>query len=241
MNKTCRSVGVLLLLIVTFAWAQPEREFNGTFRYMADAAVFERCDGLSWSVAMQAGYLELERRYLQQASGGDAVFVRLQGRLVMQPDMADRLTEQLEVTKVLELDPNRGTDGCTAQASAYQPALHEGYWQLTALTGFDKDVAEVERIPTLRFSREDAGWQLSGDAACNHLSAPYLTRGERILVGNVTMTQMACVGERAVLEAAFVQVLMRVDSYDIVGDDLILFVDGQRLARLRFSPENPSP
>lgn len=236
-----RLLMAMLLMMTAFASAQPVREFTGTFRYFADAAVFESCEGASWPVAMQSRYLALERRYLQQASGGEAVFVRVQGRLVVLPNMEDRATEFLEVTQVLEFDPARGADGCTAQAPRYPPVLHEGHWQLTELTGFDKDLADFERVPYLRFSHEEGVWRVSAYAGCNQLNAPYLTQAERILVGSVVMTQRACVGEQGALEAAFVRVLTRADSHNIAAENLILLEDGQPLARFRFNPQVPSP
>jgi len=260
-NKICKHVGVklltarlltarlltvilltvILLMMTVFASAQPVREFVGTFRYFADAAVFESCEGASWPVAMQGGYLALERLYLQQASGGEAVFVRVQGRLVVLPNMEDRPTEFLEVTQVLEFDPTRSADGCTVQVPRYQPVLHEGHWQLTELTGFDKNLADFERVPYLRFSHEEGVWRVSAYAGCNQLSAPYVTQAERLLIGSVVMTQRACVGEQGALEAAFVRVLMRADGHNIVGENLILVEDGQPLARFRFNPKTPSP
>jgi uncharacterized lipoprotein NlpE involved in copper resistance len=46
----------------------PGEDFlRGLFTYMADAALFEDCDsGRRYPVAMEAGYLELERYYLEQ-------------------------------------------------------------------------------------------------------------------------------------------------------------------------------
>ncbi len=48
----------------------PGEEFlRGLFTYMADAALFEDCaTGRRYPVAMEAGYLELERAYLEQRS-----------------------------------------------------------------------------------------------------------------------------------------------------------------------------
>lgn len=229
----------MLLLMATFAWAQPMREFSGTFRYMADAAVFESCDGVSLPVAMQASYIDLERLYLQTASGGEAVFVRVQGRLVVLPNMEDRPEEFLEVTEVLEFDPTGNLAAC--EEARVQPALHEGHWRLTELTGFDKDLANFERLPYLMFRREDEVWHVGGYAGCNRLSAPYLTRGRRLLIGDMAMTKRACFGERETLEAAFMGVLAKADQHNIDGQDLTLFEDGGILARFTFSPEQPSP
>lgn len=229
---------VIVLLMVTFAWAQPVREFSGTFRYMADAAVFESCDGVSRPVAMQAGYLDLERRYLQTASGGEAVFVRLRGRLVVLPNMEDRPEEFVEVIEVLELDPTQDLAACRAR---FQPDLHEGYWRLTEIVGFEKDFTRFERLPYVTFRREDGVWRVSGYAGCNGISALYLTRDMQLLVGNLVLTEMACLGEQGALEAAFIGVLAKVDSHTIDGQDLTLFEDDTTLARFTFSPDQPSP
>lgn len=238
-KRMCRVCGLVVLLITGVASGQSLREFRGTFRYMADAATFESCGGLSWPVAMQAGYLALERRYLQQASGGDAVFVRVQGRLLVQPNMEGRPREFLEVTEVLELLPNRGSNACASLGvMSAQPALYEGHWQLSGLTGVL--LTDVARLPYLMFRRDGGALQMRGYAGCNQVRAPYVTQGQQLLIGNMATTKMACFGKQGQLEGALLRVLTDANAFDISGQTLTLLAGDEALARFIFQRETPS-
>jgi len=61
----------------------------GLFTYMADAALFEDCvSGHRYPVAMEAGYIELERAYLEQrAAPGAPLLVRFHGGIEPRPPM----------------------------------------------------------------------------------------------------------------------------------------------------------
>jgi len=70
--------------------ATPDEErMYGLFVYMADAAVFEGCSsGRRYPVAMEAGYLELERAYLEQRTQpGEPLLVIIRARVEKRPPM----------------------------------------------------------------------------------------------------------------------------------------------------------
>ena len=62
---------------------------HGLFTYMADAAFFEDCvSGHRYPVAMEAGYIELERAYLEhRAAPGSPLLVRFHGSIEPRPPM----------------------------------------------------------------------------------------------------------------------------------------------------------
>jgi hypothetical protein len=64
-------------------------KMRGLFTYMADAAAFSDCDtGARLPVAMEAGYLELERGYLEARSEpGAPLLVTFEGRVELRPSM----------------------------------------------------------------------------------------------------------------------------------------------------------
>ena len=66
-----------------------EERMYGLFTYMADAALFEDCSsGRRYPVAMEAGYLELERAYLeQQAQPGEPLLVIILAGVEKRPPM----------------------------------------------------------------------------------------------------------------------------------------------------------
>jgi len=233
-TRRTRVCGVFLLVLLSVAWAQPVREFRGTFRYFADAAIFESCGGLSWPVAMQAEYLVLERRYLQADVAGQAVFVHIRGQLVLRANMEGRTEEFMEVVEVLEVDANRSS--CTSQA--INPVLYEGAWQLSSLPGFT--LTAVSRVPYVLFRREDNAWQVRGYAGCNRVRAPYVTQGRQLLFGDMAMTKMACFGAQGRLEGAFLRVLTDTNAFDVSGQTLTLLEGEDVLARFTFRREAPA-
>jgi len=62
---------------------------HGLFSYMADAALFEDCvSGHRYPVAMEAGYIDLERAYLEQRTApGAPLLVTFHGRVEPRPPM----------------------------------------------------------------------------------------------------------------------------------------------------------
>ena len=66
-----------------------EDQMRGLFTYMADAALFEDCvSGHRSPVAMEAGYLELERAYLElRREPGAPLLVTIQGSIEPRPPM----------------------------------------------------------------------------------------------------------------------------------------------------------
>ena len=66
-----------------------EERMYGLFTYMADAALFEDCSsGRRYPVAMEAGYLELERAYLEQRTQpGAPLLVLIRARVEKRPPM----------------------------------------------------------------------------------------------------------------------------------------------------------
>lgn len=69
--------------------APGEELMRGLFAYMADAALFEDCaDGSRYPVAMEAGYLELERAYLEQRTEpGAPLLVLIRAGVEKRPPM----------------------------------------------------------------------------------------------------------------------------------------------------------
>ncbi len=69
--------------------APDEEVMQGLFTYMADAAVFVDCaSGRRYPVAMEAGYLELERAYLEQRTQpGAPLLVLIRAGVEKRPPM----------------------------------------------------------------------------------------------------------------------------------------------------------
>lgn len=114
-----------------------------------------------------------------------------------------------------------------AQASFNAKALIGSPWQLQRIVHADGtiDWAGAEQPSTLEFG--DDG-RVGGHAACNRFFADYeLADAGKLTFGHAGATLMAC--SDAGLAQAFLQLLDKVQSYAITGDQLRLFADDATL------------
>lgn len=192
----------------------------GQFAYLADAPRFTECfSGISLPVAMEEGYRELERNYLDSgaAAGGDVV-TALTGRFETRPVMDGAGDEPvLVVEQFTGLLPQTN-----CQAARPQVPLEESYWRLLVLD--DRLVGDAGfREPHLRF----AAGQVAGATGCNALSGTYTRDGPVLRFGaSVVTTMIGCPEPLASLERAFVHALgetsrfrLRVDRLDLLGPE----------------------
>jgi len=199
-------------------------ELTGMFRYMADAALFRDCgNGLSFPVAMEGAYIDLERAYLDQPhAAGAELMVRLRGRYLERPAMeGDRNQVHLVVDRFEGVEAG----ACVASARA---SLTNTWWRLTAIGGHPVAVAVDQREPHMVLNGKDG--QVRGNGGCNNFFGSYETMDHSIHFSNVGSTRMACSsGEDT--ERAFLTALVQADRYQISGEVLELFDGGQSLAR----------
>ena len=199
---------------------------RGMFRYLADAALFRDCrDGKSYPVAMEGGYLELERAYLDSGiEGGTEVLVWLEGRYLERPPMEGNISEiNLIVDKLHHLDP---TKTCTPDVSA---TLTGTYWKLLELGGTAVSVPEGGREPHLILAGNDS--RLRGHGGCNSFFGQFDHDGDSLRFSAIGSTMMAC-PEGMEAEDAFLQALQGVNRFGISGLFLTLYRDDQPLVRL---------
>ena len=113
-------------------------------------------------------------------------------------------------------------------------ALESASWRLASLPGHAPAVlAALERGMTARF---EAG-RVTGFAGCNTFTGPYTLKGNRLTVGALAGTMMACPEPAMSLERAFHAALTGTFSYTIAGARLSLTSDSG--ARLAFDKEAP--
>lgn len=120
-------------------------------------------------------------------------------------------------------------------AGGNPPATLEGAaWRLKELPGPQSAaLARLTRPVTLRF---ESG-RLSGFSGCNSFSGSYRLDGDRLNIGPVASTQMACPEPGASVEQAFHAGLAGTLLYQIEGEALSLTSDSG--ATLRFQQEPP--
>jgi heat shock protein HslJ len=104
------------------------------------------------------------------------------------------------------------------------------YWKLTELG--DTPIAEVTepREPHLRLATEES--RATGSTGCNSFSGPYQLDGDRLRLGPLAMTRMACLDEALNRqEQDYVRALEATDRFAISNGQLVLYEDRRAVAR----------
>jgi heat shock protein HslJ len=87
-------------------------------------------------------------------------------------------------------------------------------------------LAGLETFPKLEkdaFIQFDvANSRYFGNAGCNNFNGSYKIDGNKISLGATAMTKMFCGGEGMKVEDIFAKILHKIDSYQIIGDHLVL-------------------
>lgn len=106
-------------------------------------------------------------------------------------------------------------------ADAAEPAesLENTYWKLMSLGGDSVTVAPGQGEPHLIFN--SATGRVAGSGGCNQLGGTYELDGDRLSLGSVIATLMAC-PEGMETEKAFLEALQRVQGWRITGRQLDL-------------------
>jgi heat shock protein HslJ len=107
-------------------------------------------------------------------------------------------------------------------------------WQLAELNGQPPFVVPGGGVPTLAFAADGA--RASGTGGCNQFGGPYTQEGATLRFGALASTRRACVDEAANRqETAYLRALESATRFTASGELLVLFADGQPVARFRRS------
>ena len=197
---------------------------SGMFTYLADAAGFSEClTGRSLPVAMEGGYLELERAYLAARAGpGQAMMALVEGRIALRDPMEGPApVPTLVVDRLLRLAPG---EQCPPR---FQSAtLEDTYWKLVALD--DGPVAPVAGQPEPGLVLRGDEKRLSGSDGCNRLLAGYTLEGEAIRFSHVAATMMACPAGMDTAQR-YAAALAATSRWRVLGRRLELYDDKDRL------------
>jgi heat shock protein HslJ len=92
-----------------------------------------------------------------------------------------------------------------------------------AMTGFEGLSGGLQNLPstdvTLSFGTDGS---LSGKAACNTFNGPYTTDGNKLKIGPLATTMMACPGDLGSWETAYLTFIQGNPDYSVNGDTLEL-------------------
>ncbi len=100
------------------------------------------------------------------------------------------------------------------------PALEGTAWQLTDYVGPEGGTVAVPEAVAATATFADG--KVSGNAGCNQYNGTYTLDGDKLAIGDVSTTMMACPGARAAVETAYLAALGKVATYAIAGETLEL-------------------
>ena len=127
------------------------------------------------------------------------------------------------------------TEPTTSPTAAPEPApvsitseLVNTYWKLVGLNGKDVMVSDKQREPHLVFAADN---RVAGSDGCNRIAGDYTLDGNKITLGQMIGTRMACL-DNADQAQAFNTALGNIGSYQIQGSVLdLLDSSGAPVAR----------
>jgi heat shock protein HslJ len=116
-----------------------------------------------------------------------------------------------------------------SSAANATPALVGTTWRLTELGGKPAPLGQDGKAATLELIAE--GNRASGFAGCNRMTGPYELHGDRLRLGPLALTRMACM-KGMDLEKQYVETLQRTRAYRQSAAKLELLDSSGTLARL---------
>lgn len=121
---------------------------------------------------------------------------------------------------------DRGDDSAAGDGGEDMPSIG-GDWYLVEAEGAGTDgLPLADRDVTITVEASE----LAGDAGCNTYSAEYTLDGDRITVGEVVSTDMACEPAEVMdAEQAYLDALEQVERATLEGDELVLTGGGVAL------------
>jgi heat shock protein HslJ len=202
------------------------QELKGSFRYMADAALFEDCrSGKSFPVAMEGAYIELERAYLDSSvEPPDPLLVTIRGRMLERPGMEEG-TREVHVIVDEFLGVSEDSD-CTPNREA---SLENTRWKLVEL-GEGRRLAPGDTVTGAFFILRTGQGQVNGSGGCNNFFGSYEIDGDKLVFGALGNTMKMCPTGMDI-EQAMMQALGETTRYAINGEVLSLYADDRVLAR----------
>lgn len=237
MSRTARVVpalGALACLLAASACsgardkAPADRALTGMFTYMADAPAITLCDdGGRVPVAMEADYKSLEAAYRQaRRQPGEAVLVSVEGTIAARPsaEPGQPPRPHLVVERLIGAWPRETCGNRLADSP-----LRNTYWKLVRLGDAPVQVADRQREPCVVFAASEA--RLSGHGGCNRVTGRFEVDGDRLKIGPMAATRMAC-PDGMEQEQRFLQAVQTVATYRIRGSHLeMMDASGEVLAR----------
>ncbi len=132
------------------------------------------------------------------------------------------------------------TDSTAAPAAT--PAATSLAGTQWVLTGYGSAAEPLAPPEGAQVTAQFTGDQVQGTAACNSYSGSYTADDQRLTIGALMQTEMACLREDLMeLERVFLQALGAARAYAVDGDTLTIDYDGGVLRFTRSAPQATLP
>ncbi|MBK8226413.1 MAG: META domain-containing protein [Flavobacteriales bacterium] len=133
-------------------------------------------------------------------------------------------TASIALLLLITLSANK----CVKKAGPDLAAMKEKKWVVETLNGLRPELPDGAERPWLKL----AGDQLQGFGGCNNLMGSYVLDGGKLSFSGIGSTKKYCEGIQPT-ENAVKEMLGKVDSFKLDGDQLRLLGGGKELAALR--------
>jgi heat shock protein HslJ len=154
---------------------------------------------------------------------------------------SDQMSDAVHpVVARVSLPDGRFLAGCCRAASAAPAAPAAAFegrdWRLVSLRGVDEAaLADPAKVPSVRFE----GGRVQGFGGCNTFAGAYAVEGDRVTLGPLAGTMMACAEPAMGVEAAFTQALAGTLRFQVAEERLTLAAGSEAEPRLVFAAAPP--
>jgi putative lipoprotein len=166
-----------------------------------------------FSIACDPALVQAGHRYAVRARitrDGQVMFVTDTAHAVLGPGNPTEVDIMLRRTSAHD---------ASASGSAGAASLENTYWKLTRLPNAQVQVVEPQREPHLIL--QSAERRVAGSSGCNRLAGGYTLDGDRLALGRMASTMMAC-PQGMEQERAFLDALATVERWRVTGQELTL-------------------
>lgn len=211
-------------------------QMEGTFSYMADAALFTHTfTGATFPVAMEKDYVTLEEQYLSlEPQAGEPLPVVIEGHIEKRAAMEGDSTEDAlivdrfvgmgsdETEEAEESEKQEETTSGKDASVQEKVTLEDKDWMLVRLG--DKQIERAENNDGISLHFNSAEKRVHGYGGCNNYFGAYRLdeSGSRLLFEQLASTKKYC-PDTIDLEEQYFKMLSHVTAFEIVGNTLYLY------------------
>ncbi|MEX0614537.1 MAG: META domain-containing protein, partial [Methylophaga sp.] len=209
----------------------PTLKMRGLYQTDENGSFFSEClTGQRWSVAPEADYSALEKRYADMRQAPQqSLLVSAQAKVLP----SDNNSSESRPAGILQITTFTGIwPGETCGRPGYKENLLDTYWKLTRLQNQPVIVSDNQREPSLTLSSGNDP-QISGSDGCNRIIGSYQLKANKLKFSKIASTMMACPDDTNIAQR-YHGVLEQVQFWKIHGQYLELSdKDGKLLARFQ--------